>query len=160
MGLAPAPPAAQGHGAIELIVVVDPQQAAPSGRGDRVAPGEGGDREVGPFTGAAAVEAGVEYVTAVLDHDQAVGVGQLPDAVPVGDVADEVRGEDRPAPVRHHGFDAVGVDLVRGGVDVDEGGHDAGVHERGHVGAEGEGGGDDLVARLELEQVDRQAQGR
>ena len=87
-------------------------------------------------------------------------VGDLPDAVPVGDVADEVGREDRPRPGADHLLDAVHVDLVRVRLHVDEGGHDPRLHERGHIGRERHHRRDDLVAGREVEQVDRQTQCR
>ena len=87
-------------------------------------------------------------------------VGDLPDAVPVGEVPDEVRREDRPGPWADHLLDGVHVDLVRVRLDVDEGGHDPGLHERGHIGREGHHRSDDLVAGRQVEQIDRQAQRR
>ena len=111
-------------------------------------------------TGARAAQVRVEHVAAVLDHEQAVRVGDGADGVPVGAVADEVRREDRLGARADHLLDLVDVDLVRVGLDVDERGHDAVAHERRDVARERQRRRDHLVAGLAAEQVDRQPQRR
>ena len=86
-------------------------------------------------------------------------VGDLADAVPVRAVATEV-GDHDPLGLRtDHLGDALGIDLVGVGLDVDQHGDDARLHQRGEVGREAQDRCDDLVARLAVEQVDGQAQG-
>ena len=103
---------------------------------------------------------GAERVARVLDHLEAVRVGDGADAVPVGAVADEVRSEDRLGARGDHLLDGVDVDVERVGLDVDERGHEPGAHERRDVGGEGDRRGDDLVAGLAAEQLDREVERR
>ena len=91
---------------------------------------------------------------------QVVSVGDRADAIPVGDVADQVRDEDRPGARADHRLDRVDVDVVGVGLDVDEHRDESGAHDRRDVGRERDRGGDDLVAGLESEQLDREVQRR
>src|SRR5205823_7742781 len=108
-------------------------EPAVAGGGDGVTTGEARRRDVRSRAGARTAQPRIEYVAAVFDHGEAMPVGDLADAVPVGDVADEVGREDRPRPGADHLLDAVHVDLVRVRLHVDEGGHDRGLHEWGHI---------------------------
>ncbi len=101
-----------------------------------------------------------ERVAGVLDHLQAVAVGDRPDAVPVRGVADQVRGEDRLGPRPDHRLDRVDVDLERVRGDVDEHRHQTGSQDRGDVGGERDRRGDDLVAGFEAEHLDREVERR
>ena len=85
--------------------------------------------------------------------------GDLDDRIPVGNVAHEVRDEHALRSGGDHRFDLCHVDLQRVGFDVDERRHDPRLHERRDVGGEGECGGDHLVARLAVEQVDGKTEG-
>ena len=89
-------------------------------------------------TGAAAAQPRIQDVAAVLDHREAMRVGDLTDRVPVGTVAHEVRDEHRPWFGADHRFDLGHVDLERVGLDVDERRHDPRLHERRDVGGERE----------------------
>ena len=156
---ATAPPP-QREATVQEPVVVEPDEPAVARGGDGVAPSEARHRDVGARAGARAAQPRIEHVATVLDHGEPVRVGDLPDAVPVGDVADEVRREDRPGPRSDHLLDAVHIDLVRVRLDVDERGHDPRLHERRDIGGERHHRGDDLVTGRQIEQVDRQAQRR
>ena len=92
VGLAAPAPAAQRHAAVELVVVVQPDEAAVAGRGDGVPAGEARHRDVDARSRALAAQPGVEHVAGVLDDPQSVGVGDGTDGVPVGAVAHEVGG--------------------------------------------------------------------
>ncbi len=87
-------------------------------------------------------------------------VGQRPQGVPVGRVADEVGHQDRLRAVGDGRVDEGRRRRCRCRLDVDEGGHGAGPHQRGHVGGEGQHRGDDLVPGLELEEGGGQLEGR
>jgi hypothetical protein len=77
-----------------------------------------------------------------------------------GAVSGEVRREDRLRARREAALDPIDVDLEGVGCDVDEDGHEPAAHHRRDVGREGEGRGDDLVARFEAEQLDREVERR
>ncbi len=91
---------------------------------------------------------------------EAVRVGDRSDAVPVGHVPDQVGDQDRPGARADHRLDRVDVDVVGVGLDVDEHRDETGAHDRREVGGERDGGGDDLVTRLQPEQLDREIQRR
>ena len=110
--------------------------------------------------GRCAAELGAERVARVLDHLEAVRVGDGADAIPVGAVADQVRHEDRLRARRDHLLDAVDVDVERVGLHVDERGHETPAHERRDVGGERDRRGDHLVAGLAPEQLDREVERR
>ena len=87
-------------------------------------------------------------------------IGDVADRVPVGAVADQVGGEDRPRARADHRLDLRDVDLERIGLHVDEGGDDPAAHERRDVAREGERRRDHLVAGLAPEEVDGEPQRR
>ena len=99
---------------------------------------------------------GAQRVAAVLDHDQFVAVGDLADAVPVGQVADQVRDQQRACPGSDHLLDALDVDVVGVGLDVHEGRHQPGADQRRHGGGEGQHRRDHFRAGRQAQDLDRQ----
>ena len=89
-------PAPQQQRPVGHVVVVEADHPAGAGRGDDVREGETGEADVGPGTGRRAAQGEAERVAGVLDDLQAVGVGDRPDAIPVGGVADQVRRRGSP----------------------------------------------------------------
>jgi hypothetical protein len=87
-------------------------------------------------------------------------VGDLPDAIPVRGIANQVGNENGFGLRADHLLDAVHVDLKRVGRDIHEGRGNAGPHHRRHIGREGDRRGDNLIARRQAEHLDRQVESR
>ena len=160
VALGAPPPAPLDEAAVHQLRIVEAHHPPAPGRGDGVGDGEARDADVGPGARARAAQQGVaQHVAGVLDDEEAVTVGDVANHVPVRAVADQVGGEDRLRARAHHLLDAAHVDLVAGLVHVDEGRHHARPHHGGDVGREGEHRGDDLVAGLQVEEVEGEVDG-
>ena len=150
---------AEGEGAAFNFIVIGEDEATVAGGTEvfgYVEADSGGDAEV---AGVDAVLAGVDYLGGVFEDDEIVFFGDLVDGGHVGELAEEVDGEDRFGFGGDGGFDEGGVDVEGGGVDVD---HDRDGAEMGDDldgGDEREGGGDDFVAGLEAGGLHHDAEG-
>ena len=89
-----------------------------------------------------------------------MGVGDGPDAVPVGRVADQVREQQRAGVGTDHALERIDVGVVRVGLHVDEHRDEAGADERRDVGREGEHRGHHLRPGRQVEQLHREVQRR
>ncbi len=100
--------------------------------------------------GHAAGERRAVGLAGILDHDEAMAPGDLPDPVHVGHQPEQVYDADRLRPRGDRGLDRPGVDEVRPGLDVDEDRAGAGEQDRVRGGGEGVADGDHLVARVKV----------
>ena len=119
-----------------------------------------GHRDISSGASALASLPGVEHITGVLHYQQAAGVGNGADGVPIRAVATQIRGEDRLGTRPDHGLDASVVKLVCISGDIHKDGYQTRLHHGGYVGGERQRRGDDLVASLKLEKIHRYAQSR
>ena len=156
--LRPATPSSQRQAPVALGVVVEQDHATVAGARDDVRQREARDGDVGSRAGRRAPERGAERVAGVLDHREAVPIGDLPDAIPVRRVAGEVRHEDRLRRGPDHRFDPVDVDVEGVRLDVDEHRNQPGADQRCEIGGERQRRGDDLGAGGQVEQLDGEIQ--
>ena len=73
-----------------------------------------------------AAQGGAKGVRRILDDAKAMAVGDRADAVPIGQVADQVGHEHGRGVGRDQGLDAAGVDVIGAFLDVDEGRNETG----------------------------------
>ncbi len=109
--------------------------------------------------GALALVLGAERLGSVLDEDQVVALGDVPERLHVGALAEQVDDEDGAGARRDLVLDLERVEVVGERVDVAEDGAGAGAADGAGGGEEGEGGQDDLVAGAEVQGVQGQRQG-
>ena len=102
---------------------------------------------------------GAEGLGAVLHHPQAVRAGQVHDRRHVGRVAEDVDRQDRPRRGADARLDRRGVEAVGDRVDVAEDRRGAHPGDGLGRGVEGVRGGDDLVARPDVQGVERDDEG-
>ncbi len=116
---------------------------------------EAEDAHVAEAAGATAVVGRAPRLAGVLDHGEAVRLGDLAYGVGVGGEAEEVDRHDRFGARRDRRLDRVGVDAERVGTDVDEHGLGSGLSDRLGRRVEGERYGDDLVAGADAQRAER-----
>ena len=102
---------------------------------------------------------GADGLCRVFYHGEPVGRRHFHDGAHLGRLAVQVHRDDRPRPPCHRRRQLGGVDVERNGVDIREDGLRAEPGDRPGRGEERVGGGDDLVARLDVQRHERDEQG-
>ena len=105
-------------------------------------------------------QGGAKGVRRILDDAKAMAVGDRADAVPIGQVADQVGHEQGRGVGRDQGLDARRVDVVGAFLDVDECRHESGAQQRRNRRRIGEGGRNHLGTGREVEDFDREVERR
>ena len=139
-------------------VVVGRDEAALGGR--HVLRGIQAERAVPERARHPAAERCAMGLAGILDHDQAVAIGNRPDHVHVRDEAEQVDRADRPRPGGDGLLDLRGIDQVRVRLDVDEDRVGAGREDRVGGRREGVADRDHLVAGLEADAGEDRHQGQ
>ena len=126
------------------------QDAAAAGR-EVLAAAAAEAADVADGAKAAVVPGAAVRVRHVLDHGQAVPLGNGQDGLHVAAHPAEVDGHDRAGARGDGGLDGRRRDVVGLGIDVGKDGDEAGVEDGGDAGEEGDGGDDDLGAAVQAE---------
>ena len=102
---------------------------------------------------------GAVALGAVLQHAQAVAAGEVPQRRHVRALAEEVHGQQAAGARRHRHLRGGGVHQVGAGLDVREDRHRPGADDGGHGRHRRVGDGDHLVARADVQGLQRQEEG-
>ena len=109
--------------------------------------------------GGLVIEARADGLGGVLDHVQAVALGDLTDGVHVGTLAEEMHRNDRPGERRDCVFDLLRVDVERPRIDINEHGLRAQPPDGAGRGEEREARHDDFVPFADVEGHQREEDG-
>src|SRR5262249_25489318 len=109
--------------------------------------------------GTLALILGPERLRSVLDDHEVVPLGDAPERLHLGALAEEVHDENRARPVSNFALDLKWIYVEGSRIDVGEDRARPGAANRSGRGEESEGRQDDLVAGANLQGVQRQRQG-